>query len=79
MPFPTGVIYHLPAKEGHDGIHVETCGPNHYIVMVADLKVGTQVISISRETARALVRDWQQHLDIMDVWDDCYPNEKESE
>lgn len=68
-PFPTGVICHIPASNANDGIHVETCGPDHYVVMVSDVKIGSQVISISRRDAAILVKDWMAHIDIMDLMD----------
>ena len=78
-PFPTGVIYHLAASKANDGIHVETCGPNHYIVMVADVDKGSQIITISRRAAAILVKDWMTHIDIMDLIDSAQNDEEEDE
>lgn len=78
-PFPTGVIYHLAASSANDGIHVETCGPDHYVVMVSDVKIGSQVISISRRAAAILVKDWMTHIDIMDLIDSAQNDEEEDE
>lgn len=75
-PFPTGVIYHLTASKANDGIHVETCGPNDYLVMVAEVDKGAQMISISRTQARFLVREWLDHINQMDELDRAMSEEE---
>ena len=70
MTRPTGVIYDLAASEGHDGVHVETCGWNAYIVMTMDGLRGEKcVAAISRRAAAKLVKEWMQHIDTMDEMD----------
>ena len=74
MTRPTGVIYSRPASEGRDGlrdgVHVETCGWNAYIVMVTDAMRGQNcMIVIHRRDAAKLVKEWMQHIDTMDEMD----------
>lgn len=76
MTFPTGVIYHLTASNANDGIHVETCGPDDYIVMVAEADKGCQMITISRAQARALVSNWIDHIVRMDELDHAISEEE---
>ena len=70
MTRPTGVIYDLVASGGNDGVHVETCGWNAYIVMVTDGLRGEKcTVAISRRAAALLVKEWMQHIDTMDEMD----------
>lgn len=66
-----GTIYTLlPVCGVHDGVHVETCGPNNYIVSVKDSNGEFwHLISISREHAREFIRAWQEHIEEMEDQD----------
>lgn len=71
MSRTTGTVYDLVACEANDGIHVETCGWNDYIVFVKSEKTGGDgcMITISRRAASVLVRNWMAHIDEMDEQD----------
>ena len=70
MTRPTGVVYDLAPAKGCDGVHVETCGWNAYIVMVTDaMRDARCMVTISRRAAAMLVKEWMQHIDTMDEMD----------
>lgn len=71
MSRTTGTIYDLAACEANDGVHVETCGWNEYIIYVKDGKNPelSALVRISRRAASILVRNWMEHIEAMDEQD----------
>lgn len=62
--FETGVIFDFH-KHDKDVVHVETCGPNNYILHVMDRQTPPEscMVCISRDTAEDLCRALLIHIE----------------
>ncbi len=60
-----GVVYDLAASRANDGIHIETAGPNFYIVHVKDQQGNSCMITLSRGQAYFMARSLVDHAEKM--------------
>ena len=65
--YQTGVIYELGATEAHDGIHVETCGPDYYLIQVKTHGRGSGLVTIPRTDVKNLIHALQEHIESMEA------------
>lgn len=62
MPFQTGIIYALD-KTKKDRIHIETCGPDNYILFVENNVGDRCLLGLSRKDAEDLCRALLIHIE----------------
>ena len=62
-----GVVYDLKKSKANDGFHIETCGPEHYIISVKDRNGGSCIIGMSRTQADAMACAVANHVEYMTI------------